>query len=84
MLNRHQWRQLKPRPRHPQSDPEEQAVFKNTFLQQMQQFEQQRDRNDKRPLLVMASAQGRFGRLGGVHPKEVSPRVQTKDRTSTR
>jgi hypothetical protein len=68
LLNRYQWRKLKPRPRHPKSDPEEQAVFKNTFAQQIQQFEQQRNPNDKRPLLVMASDEGRFGRIGGVHP----------------
>lgn len=84
LLNRHQWRKIKPRPRHPKSDPEEQAVFKNTFAQQIQQFEQQRDPNDKRPLLVMASDEGRFGRIGGVHRALVSSRFQTDHLSSTR
>ena len=31
LLERHGWRKLLPRPRHPQADPEEQERFKNTL-----------------------------------------------------
>lgn len=31
LLNRHGWRKLMPRPRHPQADPQEQEQFKKTF-----------------------------------------------------
>jgi transposase len=31
LLNRHGWRKLLPRPRHPQADPQAQAQFKKTF-----------------------------------------------------
>lgn len=31
LLNRHGWRKLLPRPRHPQADPQEQEQFKKTF-----------------------------------------------------
>jgi transposase len=66
LLQRHQWRKLKPRPRHPKSDPDEQAHFQQTFEQQVQQIVQQRDPNDTRPVLIMATDEGRFGRTGEV------------------
>jgi transposase len=31
LLDRHGWRKLVPRPRHPKADPEEQAAFKKTL-----------------------------------------------------
>ena len=31
LLNRHGWRKLVPRPRHPKANPEEQAAFKKTL-----------------------------------------------------
>jgi transposase len=31
LLDRHGWRKLVPRPRHPQANPEEQAAFKKTL-----------------------------------------------------
>src|SRR5512135_3238221 len=33
LLDRHGWRKLVPRPRHPKANPEEQAAFKKTFKQ---------------------------------------------------
>lgn len=68
LLERHQWHKIKPRPRHPKADPEEQDAFIASFEEQVQQLNQQRDPKDKRPLLVMASDEGRFGRTGEVHP----------------
>jgi transposase len=64
LLQRHQWRKLKPRPRHPKANPEEQEEFKATFEQQVQQILQQRHPNDTRPVLIMTSDEGRFGRTG--------------------
>lgn len=54
--------------RHPKADPDEQDAFTATFEEQVQQLNRQRDSKDKRPLLVMASDEGRFGRTGEVHP----------------
>ncbi len=47
----------------------------------MQQFNQKRDPKDKRPLLVMASDEGRFGRTGEVHRALVSTRIPTDYRS---
>lgn len=68
LLQRHQWRKIKPRPRHPKTDPEERAEFLASFAQQVQQICQQRAPSDNRPVLVMASDEGRFGRTGEVYP----------------
>ena len=35
LLNRHSWRKLMPRPRHPQADPHVQEQFKKTFPAQV-------------------------------------------------
>lgn len=64
LLQRHQWRKLKPRPRHPKANSDEQEAFKANFDSQVQQLLQQRDPNDSRPVLLMASDEGRFGRTG--------------------
>lgn len=64
LLERHQWRRLKPRPRHPKADSEQQAAFLANFCQQVEQILQQRDFQDTRPLLLMAEDEGRFGRTG--------------------
>jgi transposase len=37
LLNRHGWRKLMPRPRHPQADPQEQEQFKKTLQRQLKQ-----------------------------------------------
>ncbi len=62
LLARHQWRKLKPRPRHPKADPEEQAAFLNNFAQQVEAIALQRNSQDTRPVLLMAEDEGRFGR----------------------
>ena len=67
LLQRHRWRKLKPRSRHPKADPQEQAHFQQTFEQQVQQLVQQRDPDDSRPVLLMAADEGRFGRTGEVY-----------------
>lgn len=58
------WRKLKPRPRHPKADPTEQEEFKANFDSLVLQLLQQRDPNDSRPVLLMASDEGRFDRTG--------------------
>lgn len=67
LLQRHQSHKIKPRPRHPKADPEEQAEFKASFQQQVPQICLARNPADNRPTLVMASDAGRFGRTGEVY-----------------
>lgn len=64
LLQRHGWGKRKPRPQHPSSDRDEQESFKATFEQQVQQLVEQRASQDTRPVLIMASDEGRFGRTG--------------------
>ncbi len=64
LLQRHRWGKRKPRPKHPKADLDEQESFKATFAQQVQQVLEQRDPKDTRPVLLMASDEGRFGRTG--------------------
>src|SRR5260370_6327691 len=37
LLDRHGWRKLVPRPRHPKANPEEQAAFKKTLRRRVKQ-----------------------------------------------
>lgn len=64
VLQRHEWGKRKPRPIHPKADGEELERFQATFGGQVQQLIQQRQATDVRPLLIMASDEGRFGRTG--------------------
>lgn len=68
LLRRHQWRKIKPRPRHPKADTDKQAEFTASFKELVAQICQLRVPSDQRPVLLMASDQGRFGRTGSVHP----------------
>lgn len=67
LLQRHQWRKIKPRPRHPNTDPEEQEKFTASFEEQVREICLKREPTDNRPVLLMASDEGRFGRTGEVH-----------------
>lgn len=40
LLNRHGWRKLMPRPRHPQANPQEQEQFKKTLKRRLRQSSQ--------------------------------------------
>lgn len=40
LLNRHGWRKLMPRPRHPQADPQEQEQFKKTLQRRFRRSSQ--------------------------------------------
>jgi transposase len=40
LLNRHGWRKLMPRPRHPKADPQEQEQFKKKFQRRLKQRSQ--------------------------------------------
>ena len=68
VLQRHQWGKRKPRPTHPKADKDELERFKATFSGQVQQITKQRQPTDTRPLLLMASDEGRFGRTGELSP----------------
>ena len=64
LLQRHKWGKRKPRPKHPSSEPDEQESFKATFEEQVRRLVEQREPEDNRPILIMASDEGRFGRTG--------------------
>lgn len=76
LLQRHGWRKLKPRPRHPKANPDEASEFQRNFEQQVQQMVQQRNPQDVRPVLMMASDEGRFGRTGEVRACWCPPGVR--------
>ncbi|NJN68521.1 MAG: IS630 family transposase [Chloroflexaceae bacterium] len=79
LLQRHQWRKIVPRPRHPTSDPEEQAAWKAQFADQVADAVATRAADDARPVLVMAQDEGRFGRISTPQrcwsPKGMRPTV---------
>ncbi len=64
LVQRHESGKRKPRPRHPKANPDQQEHFKATFSEQVRQILEQRASTDTRPILVMASDEGRFGRTG--------------------
>jgi transposase len=76
LLQRHSWRKLKPRPQHPKADVDDLAHFQQTFEQQVRQIVHQRESADVRPVLVMATDEGRFGRTGEVRECWCPPRFR--------
>jgi len=88
LLHRHGWRKLVPRPRHPKANPQEQAVFLQTFQTIVEAAVATRDPTDQRPILKMAQDEGRFGRISvprrawappGIRPR--SPRQVVREYT---
>jgi transposase len=88
LLDRHGWRKLVPRPRHPKANPQEQAAFKKTFQATVQAAVATREPADERPVLQMAEDEGRFGRISvprrawappGIRPR--SPRQVVREST---
>lgn len=77
-MQRHHWRKLKPRPRHPKADPDEASDFQRSFEQQVRQIVQHRDPQAVRPVLIMASDEGRFGRTGEVRTCWCPPGVRAR------
>lgn len=79
LLKRHGWRKVTPRPRHPNSDPEEQAAFQAACADQVVAAVATRTADDTRPVVVMAQDEGRFGRISRPQrcwaPKGVRPSV---------
>jgi transposase len=63
LLDRHGWRKLVPRPRHPKANAGEQAIFKKTFQANVQAAGATRQPADERPVLEMAEDEGCFGRI---------------------
>ena len=89
LLDRHGWRKLVPRPRHPKANPQEQATFKKTFQATVQAAVETREPEDQRPVLQMAEDEGCFGRISvprrawaprGMRPH--SPRQVEREYTS--
>jgi len=66
LLERHEWRKVMPRSHHPEADFEEQEKFKQEFPNLVDEALKTKDPQDKRPVLLMAQDEGRFGRLGQV------------------
>ncbi len=58
LLDRHGWRKLVPRPRHPKANEREQAIFKKTFQTTVQAIAAAREPADQRPVLQMAEDEG--------------------------
>lgn len=79
LLNRHDWRKLMPRPRHPKADPQVQEQFKKNFPAQVRAAVLTREAGDERPVLIMAQDEGCFGRISHVKrcwaPPGVRPHV---------
>jgi hypothetical protein len=59
LLNRHGWRKLMPRPKHPQAL----ELFQQTFSAQVEAAIATREAGDERPVLIMAQDEGCFGRI---------------------
>ena len=66
LLKPHSWRKVMPRSHHPDADFEEQEEFKQQFPNLVDEALKSKDPQDKRPVLLMAQDEGRFGRLGQV------------------
>jgi hypothetical protein len=88
LLDRHGWRKLVPRPRHPKANEREQAIFKKTFQATVQAKVSTREPADQRPVLQMAEDEGCFGRISmprrawaprGIRPR--SPRQVVREYT---
>jgi hypothetical protein len=86
LLDRHGWRKLVPRPRHPKANEREQAIFKKTFQATVQAVVATREPADQRPVLQMAEDEGCFGRISvprrawappGIRPR--SPRQVVRE-----
>ncbi len=63
LLNRHGWRKLMPRPKHPKADPQAQEQFQQNFSAQVEAAVATRESEDERPVLIMAQDEGCFGRI---------------------
>lgn len=88
LLDRHGWRKLVPRPRHPKANPQEQAAFKKNFQTAVQAAVATRDPTDERSVLQMAQDEGCFGRISvprrawappGIRPR--APRQVVREYT---
>ena len=82
LLNRHGWRKLMPRPKHPKADRKTQEQFKQTFSAQVEAAIVTRESGDERPVLIMAQDEGCFGRISRAKrcwaPPGMRPHVPTQ------
>lgn len=82
LLGRHKWRKVMPRPHHPKANKQKQKEFKDNFPKTVKSAEKTKDPEDKRPTLVMAQDEGRFGRISATRrawaPEHVRPLVPSQ------
>lgn len=77
LIERHDWRKIKPRGRHPKAKPEEVEEFKNSFPTFVEQLKMGRPETEQRPVILMAADEGRFGRTGEIRSVLVSEGFST-------
>ncbi|GFE72342.1 IS630 family transposase [Chroococcus sp. FPU101] len=79
LIERHDWRKIKPRGRHPKAKPEEVENFKDSFPLVIEQLKMERPETEHRSVILMAADEGRFGRTGEVRgcwcPKGFRPTI---------
>lgn len=77
LLERHGWRKVQPRPRHPKAKKQEQETFKKKLKESIQEAQQGRKPEDHRPVLFMIQDEARFGRITSYRrcwaPRKVRP-----------
>jgi transposase len=82
LLDRHKWRKVMPRRKHPKANKQKQKDFEENFPEMVKQVEKTKDSEDKRPTLIMAQDEGRFGRLSAIRrawaPEHVRPLVPSQ------
>jgi hypothetical protein len=77
LLERHEWRKIKPRPKNPKSSREVQEQFKKDFPAAIQKVVQTFDPLDTRPILKLTEDEARFGRISIPRVCTVDPIVKT-------
>jgi len=63
LLQRHNWRKIKPRPKNPKSSKEVQEEFKKNFPQSVQEVAKTFNQEENKPLVILFEDEARFGRI---------------------
>jgi transposase len=82
LLDRHKWRKVMPRRKHPKANKQKQKDFEDNFPKMVKKAEKTKAPNDDRPTLIMAQDEGRFGRISAIQrawaPEHVRPLVPSQ------
>ena len=82
IINKHKWRKVMPRSRHPKANKQKQKDFEDNFPKMVKEVEKTKDPEDDRPTLIMAQDEGRFGRISTPRrawaPEHVRPLVSSQ------